>query len=246
MKIALVIPCYNEERRLKADAFARELSDNQTLSVLFVNDGSKDNTLQVLKTISETHPERISYISLDKNKGKAEAVRAGMFHFLKNGSYDLIGFWDADLAVPLSEVNDFVDIFKSNPRVKAVIGSRIHLAGREIEYVKFRHHLGRILATVMCFTFDFAIYDTQCGAKIFERDALSSVVEEPFYSNWIFDVELIIRLTRLASFRKMDNWLYEVPVKEWKNISGTKRNISAYAWSFIDYVKLVRKYLLKI
>lgn len=242
--IALVIPCYNEERRLNVDVFSRGLSNNPTLSLLFVNDGSEDNTPRLIQEVCESNPTRAFSLSLSKNMGKGEAVRIGMNYLLRKGPYNPIGFWDADLAVPLSEVSDFLDIFHSNPEVRAVIGSRVHLAGRLIERVNLRHYMGRLFATIMCLTFGFAIYDTQCGAKLFDREVLIPVIQEPFCSKWIFDVELIIRLSCLPSLQGKKNWLYEVPVKEWRNVSGTKRTISAYSSTFFDYVKLVRKYLL--
>jgi glycosyltransferase involved in cell wall biosynthesis len=241
--VALVIPCYNEERRLHLDVFVRELSENPNLSLLFVNDGSEDNTQKVIQKICDSNPARTLSLSLNKNMGKGEAVRTGMLYLLKTGSYNPIGFWDADLAVPLSEVLDFVDIFRTNPEVRVVIGSRVHLAGRLIERINFRHYLGRLFATIMCLTFGFTIYDTQCGAKLFDRDVLIPVVEDPFHSKWIFDVELLMRISLLPSLKIKNNWLYEVPVKEWLNISGTKRNISAYTNAFFDYIHLVRKYL---
>lgn len=241
--IALVIPCFNEERRLHVDTFTKELSNNPTLSLLFVNDGSEDDTLKVIQKICESHSERAFYLSLDTNMGKGEAVRNGIQYLLEKDSYNPIGFWDADLSVPLSEISDFIDVFKSNPTARAVIGSRVHLAGRLIERVNFRHYMGRLFATVMSLTFGFSIYDTQCGAKIFDRDVLFPVVQEPFCSKWIFDVELIIRMMRLPSLKNRDNWLYEVPVKEWKNISGTKRNMAAYIKACFDYIKLMKKYL---
>lgn len=241
--VALVIPCYNEERRLHLDVFVRELSENPNLSLLFVNDGSEDNTQKVIQKICDSNPARALSLSLNKNMGKGEAVRTGMLYLLKKGSSNLIGFWDADLAVPLSEVSDFVGIFRSNPEVRVVIGSRVHLAGRLVERINFRHYLGRLFATIMCLTFGFTIYDTQCGAKLFDRDVLIPVVEDPFCSKWIFDVEFLKRISLLPSLKIKNNWLYEVPVKEWRNISGTKRNISAYTNAFFDYIHLVRKYL---
>lgn len=243
-KIGLVIPCYNEERRLSVDTFISELSENPDLTLLFVNDGSNDNTIKVIENICVAAPERALSLSLDRNRGKGEAVCAGMLYLLEKGSYSPIGFWDADLAVPLSEIHDFLDVFRQNPDVHIVIGSRVHLAGRLIERVNIRHYLGRLFATVMCWTFGFAIYDTQCGAKLFDREVLLPVVQEPFCSRWIFDVEIIIRLSRLPYLKDQKNWLFEVPVKEWKNVSGTKRTVSTYSNAFFDYVKLIRKYLL--
>ena len=159
--LAVVLPCYNEEQRLNPVVFINELLKNPNLTFLFVNDGSRDNTLKVIQKICRHYPERALYISLDKNSGKGEAVRRGMLHLLENDSYNIIGFWDADLAVPLSELWDFVDVFRQNSTVHGVIGSRVHLAGRLIERVNLRHYIGRLFATVICLTFDLNIYDTQ-------------------------------------------------------------------------------------
>ena len=242
-RIALVIPCYNEERRLKSNVFMNELTNHSNLTFLFVDDGSKDNTSQVIHEICVANPARALKLSLDQNKGKGEAVRLGMNYLLEKGAYDIIGFWDADLAVPLSEIDDFIEVIRLNPDVRAVIGSRVHLAGRLIERVNFRHNLGTLFATLVCWTFGFTIYDTQCGAKLFDRKVLIPVVHEPFCSKWIFDVELIIRLYKQSSFKGKNNWLYEIPVKEWRNVSGTKRSAFAYVNSLFDYIKLVKKYL---
>lgn len=241
---AIVVPCYNEEKRLNVDAFLNELERKPNLTILFVNDGSKDNTLSVIQEFCKSSSGRALNLSLDRNKGKAEAVRAGMRFLLEKELYKKIGFWDADLAVPLSEIDDFLEVFRLNPDVRAVIGSRVHLAGRLIERVNVRHYIGRIFATVVCLTFGFNAYDTQCGAKIFDCEILMPVVQEPFYSRWIFDVELIIRLSRLPLLKNNNHWLYEVPVKEWRNVSGTKRSLSAYSDGFFDYIRLIRKYLL--
>ncbi|MBI4778529.1 glycosyltransferase [Candidatus Desantisbacteria bacterium] len=241
--IGVIIPCYNEERRLLADNFINELAKNPNLSLLFVNDGSTDDTLKVIQKICEADPARALCLSSNENKGKGEAIRMGMLYLLEKKTYDIIGFWDADLAVPLAEIWDFMDIFQTNQDVQAVIGSRVHLAGRKIERVNFRHYIGRLFATVMSLTFGFDIYDTQCGAKLFKSKILIPVVQKPFSSRWIFDVELIIRILRLPFLQNKSDWLFEVAVKEWKDVSGTKRSISAYINSFFDYITLVRKYL---
>ncbi len=242
--MGVVIPCYNEERRLRIDDFINELLKHPDLTFLFVNDGSVDDTLKVIQKICEANPSRALCLLLSENKGKAEAVRLGMLYLLEKKTYSIIGFWDADMAVPLSEIWDFMDIFQTNPDVQAVIGSRVHLAGRVIERVNFRHYIGRLFATLMCLTFGFDVYDTQCGAKLFKSEILIPVVQTPFSSRWIFDVEIIIRLLRLPFLQDKSDWLFEVPVKEWRNVSGTKRSLSAYINSFFDYLTLVRKYLL--
>ncbi|MDI6786631.1 MAG: hypothetical protein QMD92_07975 [bacterium] len=135
-----------------------------------------------------------------------------------------------------------MDIFQTNSDVQTVIGSRVHLAGRKIERINFRHYMGRLFTIVMDLTFGLNIYDTQCGAKFFKSEILIPVVQKPFSSKWIFDVEIIIRLLHLPFLQDTSNWLFEIPVKEWRNIFGTKRSISAYINSFFDYLILVRKY----
>ncbi len=236
--IGVVIPCYNEERRLRIDDFINEMVKNPELSLLFVNDGSTDDTLKIIQKICEAAPSRALCLSLGENKGKGEAVRMGMLYLLERKTYNIIGFWDADLAVPLPEIWDFMDVFRTNPDVQVVIGSRVHLAGRKIERVNFRHYIGRLFATVVSLTFGFDIYDTQCGAKLFKSELLIPVIQKPFFSRWIFDVEFIIRILRLQD---KSNWLFELPVKKWENVSGTKRSIAAYINSFFDYITLVRK-----
>lgn len=249
-RIAVVVPCYNEEHRLSADTFMKELSNNPSLTILFVDDGSRDNTLSVIQKICDVNPASALCLSLGENSGKGEAVRRGMLYLLEKGSYDIIGFWDADLSVPLSEIFDFADVFRINPNVQSVIGSRVHLAGRLVERVHLRHYIGRLFATVMCWTFGFAVYDTQCGAKLFNRKVINHVLQEPFCSRWIFDVELIVRISRLPFLRDnkkwlhYDSWLYEMPVKEWRNVTGSKRSLSAYSTALLDYMTMVRRYLL--
>src|SRR5512134_648708 len=106
-KTAIVVPCYNEEKRLRAAEFISFASREKSVSFIFVNDGSTDGTSSVLKKLVEANPAQFAIVELAHNSGKAEAVRTG---FLKAATerFDYIGFWDADLATPLSCVTDFV------------------------------------------------------------------------------------------------------------------------------------------
>ena len=77
MKTLIVIPCYNEANRLNKDAFLSFVLNNEDIEFLFVNDGSTDDTLSMLQTFS-TENNKIHYLDLAKNGGKAEAVRQGI------------------------------------------------------------------------------------------------------------------------------------------------------------------------
>eukprot|EP00286_Rhodomonas_abbreviata_P002184 CAMPEP_0181344188 /NCGR_PEP_ID=MMETSP1101-20121128/32040_1 /TAXON_ID=46948 /ORGANISM="Rhodomonas abbreviata, Strain Caron Lab Isolate" /LENGTH=167 /DNA_ID=CAMNT_0023455975 /DNA_START=21 /DNA_END=520 /DNA_ORIENTATION=- len=143
----VVVPCYNEELRLQQDKFLSFTSDpkNEGIRFTFVNDGSKDGTLQVLKTLSEKRPEKISIFDMPQNGGKAEAVRHGMLHVLSTHNLttsDYVAFWDADLATPLETIESFITKLNIHPDIEMVFGARVALLGRDIQREAGRHYLG--------------------------------------------------------------------------------------------------------
>ena len=97
---AIVVPCYNEEKRLDVASFRDFNSPSHTITFLFVNDGSTDKTLQLLQSLQAADPNKFSVLSLPQNQGKAEAVRRGVLTAIESQP-DYVGFWDADLATPL-------------------------------------------------------------------------------------------------------------------------------------------------
>jgi glycosyltransferase involved in cell wall biosynthesis len=97
--IGVVIPCYNEEKRLLGADFRKFVHKNLGYHLCFVNDGSKDKTLEVLQELREGKEDYISIYDCPQNGGKAEAVRLGMLHLAKQSQFDYIGFLDADLMI---------------------------------------------------------------------------------------------------------------------------------------------------
>lgn len=222
--LTLVVPCFNEARRFDADRFTAALERYPGVSLVLVNDGSSDDTEQVLASFAATDAARVRLLSLPSNRGKAEAVRAGLLLALAS-SPTWVGFWDADLATPFDALDEFAAAAARNPSVRALIGSRVRLLGREIERNPVRHLLGRVFATAASVTLDLPVYDTQCGAKLFRADAtLRGVLERPFMSRWIFDVELLQRLDA-AWLRerglRATAFLVEVPLLAWQDVRGS-------------------------
>ena len=76
--VAMVIPCYNEAKRLKVGQYAKYSDADRPHLFVFVNDGSSDTTLQVIQDLHHHHPQHCAYIDLPRNVGKAEAVRQGL------------------------------------------------------------------------------------------------------------------------------------------------------------------------
>src|SRR5450432_2287849 len=112
-RVTLVIPCFNEAERIDVGAFTAFELPGHELRFCFVDDGSTDATLRVIEAIRD-EPRALcpsDIVHLEKNGGKAEAVRRGIVHALERKP-DYVGFWDADLAAPLDELHAFVAIME--------------------------------------------------------------------------------------------------------------------------------------
>jgi dolichyl-phosphate beta-glucosyltransferase len=167
----IVIPCYNEADRLDLTAFRQCFDDDRRTRFLFVDDGSTDRTVEVISELctrqgDNTSGQACRLLCLKQNQGKAEAVRQGLLSALSEQPR-YVGFWDADLATPLSAIAEFRDVLDRQPTLDWVLGSRVLLLGRRIERLRSRHYLGRVWATAASLLLNLPVYDTQCGAKLF-------------------------------------------------------------------------------
>ncbi len=245
-KTTLVVPCYNEAARLRPDAFERHLAACADTRLLFVNDGSTDQTLDVLGKIEAAYPDRVGVVDVQPNRGKAEAVRQGMLAAFEEGP-DYAGFWDADLATPLDELADFVALLDAKPEIEIVIGSRVNLLGRSIERSPLRHYLGRVFATVVSTVLGLSIYDTQCGAKIFRvSPTTEALFREPFGTRWVFDVELLARLIRDrrgSNRAPASKVVYEMPLRVWQDVAGSKLRATDFLKAIGEVASIYRRYL---
>jgi len=218
-KTVVVIPCYREEMRLEEKAIDVLCANH--ISVLLVDDGSPDGTLALLRRIEARAPDKISVLPLSPNRGKAEAVRLGMVEALVRGAGQ-VGFMDADMATPASEVVRLVHALEESPALAVVMGSRIARAGARIDRKHSRHYLGRLFSTLASLVLAHPFYDTQCGAKVFRAGAaLSEAVSSPFSSRWAFDVELIGRLLTAPAPVPFEAFL-ELPLVAWHDVGGSK------------------------
>ena len=245
MYVIIVVPCYNEANRLDTAQFERFEFPEGKLEFCFVNDGSRDETLQRLEEMSQRAPERCWSLNLPVNSGKAEAVRQGVLAAIERNP-DYIGFWDADLATPLDEIGRFCSVFAEHPDVEMVTGARVKLLGRNIARRTMRHYLGRVGATLISLTLKLPIYDTQCGAKIFRvNEHLREAFGSPFITKWIFDVEVIARYEVIAKRggAPINDRIYELPLKKWTDVEGSKVRSRDFIRSLVDLRKIWKKYL---
>jgi len=160
--VALVVPCHDEAKRLDVDAFvafARASTPEAPCVVVFVDDGSGDDTLAVLREIRDRAPAGAVEILADRaNVGKAEAVRRGLRFAIERLRASHVAFWDADLATPLDHVRLFRDVFETRPEIDIVFGARVGLLGRDISRSMTRHYMGRVFATLASWTLRCVLY----------------------------------------------------------------------------------------
>lgn len=236
---AVVIPCFNEEKRINVEKYVDSLGDFSS-KVFLVDDGSRDKTFQILKKLEQRAPDRFIAVKAPHNMGKAEAVRLGINNALDN-RFKQIGFLDADLAVKFSEIPNFLNVFKNVPEVTSVIGVRLPLAGRKIDRTMGKYLAQNVITRMANVLFSPKVSDTQCGAKMFRSEVLRPAAREPFISRWLFDMELLKRIADLPQ-SKGKNWLFEFPVTSWTEMGGSKRHFSDYAKCLKDYFKILLKY----
>ena len=223
----IVVPCFNEELRLPSEAFIRSLELQPALHILFADDGSTDGTHALLDKIQGIAPDRVGIHRLTRNSGKGEAVRQGMFAALRQWpDAQYIGYFDADLATPLTEAFRLRDYL--TPRAPFIImGSRVQLLGTtDIRRLAHRHYFGRLFATLVSMQLGLPVYDTQCGAKLVRADQVEALFKEPFLTRWLFDVELLWRCMILVGRHDMREQAAEVPLTMWHERAGSKVNLS--------------------
>lgn len=241
-RVLVVVPCYNEAKRLPQKTFLDFANFAPDIRFLFVNDGSTDDTLTLLNFLKTEKPDQFDILNLKQNVGKAEAIRQGFLKALQ-GNITHLAYWDADLATPLDTLLHFLRIFDERSKVELIMGSRVKLMGRDIKRNEIRHYLGRIFATAASFALGLGVYDTQCGAKMFKvTDSLTELIEEPFSSKWIFDVELLARFAKLKGKNEAKELIYEFPLFTWHDIAGSKLKPSDFFKALWDLIQIYRLY----
>lgn len=239
--VCIIIPCYNEADRLPGNAFLTYQQTHPEVSFCFVNDGSRDGTAGVLGRLQRQNPEQIDVLNLDRNQGKAGAVRAGMLHSAQRG-HQYLGYFDADLATPLAAIDDLRRVLDRHPDCVFVMGSRIKHLGVNIKRKAFRHYVGRVIATFIALILRLPVYDTQCGAKMLRNGVVSTVFRDAFISPWLFDVELLARLVGHFGRPNLPGKLLEEPLREWIEQADSRISPTYVFRMWIELYRIYRTY----
>lgn len=219
--VGIVIPCYNEAERIESKTFIDFIDTHAGYHLCFVNDGSSDHTIDVLNEMCEGRTHQISVIDLKTNRGKAEAVRQGALYLCQDSQFDIIGFLDADLA---TDFNDFKNLVNSLNRLDHMmtVGSRIQRMGANIERTSKRQLISKTINQLIRSIIQMPFQDTQCGAKVMTIDLAKTIMQKPFKTSWLFDLELFIRIRAAYPHLDMSNTIYEYPLEKWIHKDGSK------------------------
>ena len=227
-KLVLVIPCFNEEARLSIHQIKDFLEKNKNISFCLVNDGSSDETGKIINDLASINSNQIVTKHLPKNKGKGEAVRQGILYSSEIFKASWLGFWDADLATPLNEIETFLNYSEKYLEIDFFLGSRVSRLGSCIKRRANRHYSGRIMATGASLILGLPVYDTQCGAKMIKTSIATELFANPFISPWLFDVELIARFVKKWGHSAALERLYEIPISSWSDVEGSKISLKSF------------------
>jgi dolichyl-phosphate beta-glucosyltransferase len=211
---SFVIPAYNESVRIRPtlDELLRYTQEqNWTVEILVVNDGSTDDTAQIIREYGKLHPQ-VLLVENPGNRGKGFSVRNGMLH----ARGDICLFTDADLSSPITEAHRLFEAIDRGADI--AIGSRWLRSELQTERQPlYRQAFGRIFNLVLRVILGLRFADTQCGFKAFRRDAAQRIFPLQKIERWGFDPE-ILYLARRASLQ-----VDEVPVL-WAHSEGTRLN----------------------
>jgi dolichyl-phosphate beta-glucosyltransferase len=207
-----VIPAYNESVRLRPtlDALLRYTQEQKwDAEILVVNDGSTDNTAQIVREYNQSHPQ-ILLLENPGNRGKGYSVRNGMLH----ARGDICLFTDADLSSPIEEAEKLFDAIGRGADI--AIGSRwLRVELQTERQPLYRQLFGRIFNLALRVILGLRFADTQCGFKAFRREAAQRIFPLQKIERWGWDPEILF-LARRAGLR-----VEEVPVL-WAHSEGTR------------------------
>jgi len=252
LRALVVIPAYNEAARLPGllDELSAHLArdtpdDGPDLQFWIVDDGSRPEEFAVEERLTREAGlgEAVKLIRLDANRGKGGAIRAGFEAGLETEppeGFDYLGFMDADCSVSVRELHRALMYLVAAHRdhgVVGVVGSRVRMLGRQVARDPIRHMLGRVFATFVSRWFRQAVYDTQCGLKIFAQETLRRYIRVPDDTRWVWDTQLLLAMLDAGET------IHEFPV-DWRETGHSKvslvRDPLTMVWHLVRFRRRLR------
>jgi len=230
LTLSIVIPAYNEERRLPSTLDAifgwLDATSYRDAEVLIVDDGSADGTVAMVEQRAAGDP-RLRLLRNPGNRGKGYAVRHGMLE----ATGDWILSTDADLSAPIDELPKLLAAAEQKGAAIAIGSRALDRTLIGVHQSQWREMSGIVFNGVMRLITGLPFADTQCGFKLFRRDAAGRVFKRQRLDGFSFDVEDLF----IAQTLKIP--AIEVPVR-WNNVEGTKVGLVQGIASFLDLLRI--------
>jgi len=225
-KLSVVIPAYNEEKRIHRtlDSYAKFFSKKvKDFEIIVVLNNCNDNTLKIVKNFKN---KKIKYLNFKEAIGKGGAILEGF----KVAKGDLIGFVDADMATKPSA---FFDLVENINNYDGIIASRWMKGARVKQKQPFLKRIGsRGFNFLVRLLFNLNFKDTQCGAKLFKKYVIKSIIKEIGITKWAFDINL------LYSVKRKKYKIKEIPT-EWDAVPASHFNLfRAIPEMFLGLIRL--------
>lgn len=228
-EVRIVIPACNEEERISSTIreYCEHFGDRARIVV--VANGCEDGTEQVVESFQQRYPN-LALIAINARIGKGGAVRAGF----SSGVESLVGFTDADGSTSPREFDRLVAHLREF-EADGVIGSRwMHGAIMQRPQPLMRRIASRIFNGLVRVLFRLPYRDTQCGAKVFTRQAIEQIFPQLEVSNFAFDVDLLYRL------RKAQRAVLESPIIWAENFQASTVRLATASWSMLFAILRLR------
>lgn len=214
MKLSVIIPCYNESKIIKESikeiySFLKQNKNLKDFEIICIDDGSSDNTYEILKNISLKN-KKIKLNKKRQNKGKGFSVREGFII----SKFNLVLFADADLSTPINELDKFLD--KIN-EADILIASRNEKDSKTKRNI-FRSFISKAFLLFNGLVTGLKYSDTQCGFKLFKKENTISIFKNQKIDGFAFDIEILLKAKNKGLIIK------EIPIK-WIQKEDSKVNI---------------------
>lgn len=235
MKLSVIIPAYNEEKRIAETAAT--LTDflptvSNEFEIILVSDGSKDKTFEIIKDLAKSN-ENIKAFGYAQNKGKGGAVRTGMLH----STGDVVLFTDTDLAYGTEVIKKAVDKFNSTG-ADVVVGSRNLEQNSYQGYSFMRKLMSKTYLKLISLASGFKLSDSQCGFKCFTGSAAHDIFSECQIDSFAFDLEALL-IAQKKGYK-----IAELPVKIINHDNtGTKVRIIKDTFKMLKDIREIKKHL---
>jgi dolichyl-phosphate beta-glucosyltransferase len=222
VKVSIVIPSFNEGRRLPGtldlivrQALAKHKGFGHQFEIIVVEDGSTPSQVQLIEdcivALKPINAEVLwQHLSYQPNQGKGAALDQGF----RAAQGEWVGFLDADGSTSAQSVSDLIGLILAGTSKDALIGSRILMLGRIVHRNARRHYIGRVFATLFYLLFRVPAYDSQCGCKFFRRSLVVPLLDQILDRRWVWDTQLLVLCHQAGAE------MQEVPV-DWQESGGS-------------------------